>query len=78
MLNGIADEALDISPKCIAFLEEHGLRMKDALIQLGDIEDEEAADTAETAEKEKAVEEEKAAIKNMMDDDMTQDGQIVC
>lgn len=40
LLNGIADEALDISPKCIQFLEEHGVRMKDALIQLGDLEDE--------------------------------------
>jgi hypothetical protein len=39
LLNGIADDALDISPKCIEFLEEHGNRMKDALIQLGDIEE---------------------------------------
>lgn len=37
LLNGIADEALDISPKCIEFLEQHGVRMKDALLQLGDI-----------------------------------------
>ena len=31
LLNGISDEVLDISPKCIQFLEEHGVRMKDAL-----------------------------------------------
>ena len=30
--NGISDEAFDISPNCVAFLEEHGNRMKDALI----------------------------------------------
>lgn len=39
LLNGISDDALEISPKCVAFLEEHGNRMKDALIKLGDIED---------------------------------------
>jgi len=32
LLNGIADNVLEISPKCVAFLEEHGNRMKDALI----------------------------------------------
>jgi hypothetical protein len=31
LLNGIADETLDISPQCIEFIEEHGKRMKDAL-----------------------------------------------
>jgi len=36
LLNGIAEENLDISPRCIKFLEEHGTRMKDALIALGD------------------------------------------
>jgi hypothetical protein len=41
LLNGVSDEVLEISPKCIKFLEEHGTRMKDALIQLGDIEEDE-------------------------------------
>ena len=27
LLNGIADDKLDIGPTCIKFLEEHGLRM---------------------------------------------------
>jgi len=40
LLNGIADEVLDISPQCIGFLEDHGKRMKDALKQLGDEVDE--------------------------------------
>jgi len=31
LLNGISDDKLDISPKCLQFLEEHGVRMKDAL-----------------------------------------------
>lgn len=35
-MNGIADDKLDISPKCINFLEEHGVRMKDALKALGE------------------------------------------
>lgn len=39
LLNGVAEENLDVSPKCIKFLEEHGLRMKEALIALGDEED---------------------------------------
>lgn len=41
LLNGISDDKLDISPKCIKFLEEHGVRMKDALKQLGEYEEEE-------------------------------------
>jgi len=32
----MADDKLDIGPKCIKFIEEHGLRMKEALIALGD------------------------------------------
>jgi hypothetical protein len=40
LLNGISDDKLDISPKCINFLNEHGLRMRDALKALGDLEDE--------------------------------------
>jgi D-ribose pyranose/furanose isomerase RbsD len=41
LLNGISDDKLDISPKCIKFLDEHGLRMRDALKQLGEYEEEE-------------------------------------
>lgn len=62
LLNGIADDALEISPQCINFLEEHGNRMKDALIQLGDIED----DKQESDKK-----------KTTTDDPMTQDGEVV-
>lgn len=63
LLNGISDEALEISPKCIAYLEEHGNRMKDALIQLGDIEDDDTKMDELTNKGKKAS-----------DDDMTQDG----
>lgn len=67
LLNGIADEALDISPRCVTFLEEHGNRMKDALIQLGDLEDDE-----------KNLEENQVPKgKSNEDEAMTQDGQIV-
>jgi len=31
LLNGIAEEALGVGPKCIKFIDEHGARMKDAL-----------------------------------------------
>jgi hypothetical protein len=41
LLNGIADDKLDISPKCLVFLEEHGVRMKDALKAMGEEEEEE-------------------------------------
>ena len=52
LLNGIAEEAFDISPQCIQFLEEHGNRMKEALIALGEEVDdvkkeEEKADEAQ-------------------------------
>lgn len=70
MLNGIADEALDISPKCIAFLEEHGVRMKDALIQLGDLEDDEAV--AETEERDEPMEEGTPKAKTIPNENMTQ------
>ena len=40
LLNGISDDKLDISPKCLKFLEEHGMRMQDALKQLGEYEEE--------------------------------------
>jgi len=54
LLNGISDEVLDISPKCITFLEEHGNRMKDALVKLGDLEEENEAENAlETKDGEK-------------------------
>lgn len=36
LLNGIADENVDISKNCREFLEKHGLRMRDALKQLGE------------------------------------------
>jgi hypothetical protein len=36
LLNGIADENLEISNKCKKLLDEHGKNMKDALIQLGE------------------------------------------
>mmetsp|Transcript_14136 Transcript_14136/g.22034 ORF Transcript_14136/g.22034 Transcript_14136/m.22034 type:complete len:124 (-) Transcript_14136:66-437(-) len=39
LLNGIADDKLDIGPKCITFLEEHGKRMNEALIALGEEEE---------------------------------------
>ena len=35
LLNGIADDKLDIGPKCIKFLDEHGVRMREALKVLG-------------------------------------------
>lgn len=40
-MNGIADDKLDIGPKCIAFLEEHSQRMREALKALGEEEEEE-------------------------------------
>lgn len=36
LLNGIADDKLDISPKCVKFLEEHGVRMREALKVMGE------------------------------------------
>eukprot|EP00351_Strombidinopsis_sp_SopsisLIS2011_P003155 CAMPEP_0116878956 /NCGR_PEP_ID=MMETSP0463-20121206/10707_1 /TAXON_ID=181622 /ORGANISM="Strombidinopsis sp, Strain SopsisLIS2011" /LENGTH=61 /DNA_ID=CAMNT_0004527697 /DNA_START=778 /DNA_END=963 /DNA_ORIENTATION=- len=39
LLNGIADDNPDISKTCREFLEKHGLRMRDALKQLGEEED---------------------------------------
>ena len=41
LLNGAADENQEIATLCIDFLEEHGARMRDALRQLGEDEDEE-------------------------------------
>ena len=32
LLNGVSDESEEIAQKCKAFLEEHGARMKQALI----------------------------------------------
>ena len=43
LLNGMADAQLDIGPKCVAFIEAHGKRMKEALIALGDEQEEEQA-----------------------------------
>lgn len=39
LLNGIADDKLDIGPTCIKFLEEHGCRMKEAMQAIGEDED---------------------------------------
>lgn len=36
LLNGIADDKLEIGPSCIKFLEEHGKRMHEANIALGE------------------------------------------
>ena len=45
LLNGIAESHSDVSPRCIKFLDDHGKRMKEALIALGEekeeVEDEE-------------------------------------
>ena len=51
LLNGISDDKLDISPKCIKFLDEHGLRMKDALKALGEFEEEEEEEEPVVASK---------------------------
>ena len=48
LLNGIADDKLDIGPKCIQFLEAHGLRMREALKALGVDEEEEDAETKDS------------------------------
>lgn len=40
LLNGIADDKLEIGPQCIVFLEEHGKRMREALRALGEDEPE--------------------------------------
>ena len=40
LLNGMSDEDKEISVSCRDFLEEHGKRMKEALIALGDEEEE--------------------------------------
>ena len=36
LLNGISDQALNISPQCIKFLNDHGNRMKEAMIAMGE------------------------------------------
>ena len=46
LLNGAADENQEIATQCIQFLEEHGERMKDALKQLGEDDEEMKSDTA--------------------------------
>jgi hypothetical protein len=47
LLNGVADESEEISNSCKAFLEEHGARMKQALIVLGDEKDDKAEENSE-------------------------------
>ena len=39
LLNGVSDECEEIAQKCKSFLEEHGARMKQALVALGDEKD---------------------------------------
>jgi len=39
LLNGLADEVQEVQVFCKEMLEEHGKNMKDALIQLGEEED---------------------------------------
>ena len=39
-MNGISDDKLDMGPKCVKFLDDHGLRMRDALKALGEYEEE--------------------------------------
>jgi hypothetical protein len=39
LLNGVSDENHDISSKCKIMLEEHGRAMREALIALGEEED---------------------------------------
>ena len=56
-MNGIADDKLDISPKCLKFLEDHGMRMQDALKQLGEYEEE--------AEEEEEVKAPKKKLENV-------------
>lgn len=53
LLNGIADDKLDIGPKCVKFLEEHGVRMKGALTALGELEDEKMEEVEEVVKIEK-------------------------
>lgn len=52
LLNGIADDKLDIGPKCIQFLDEHGIRMREALKVMGEDEDDKE-DEAEVEKVEK-------------------------
>ena len=40
LLNGIAEKELGVGPKCIKFIEEHGKRMREALIVLGEEKEE--------------------------------------
>ena len=49
MLNGIAENQLNIGLKCIAFLEEHGIRMREALKALGEEEEEEVVEETKPA-----------------------------
>ena len=55
LLNGISDDKLDISPKCIKFLDEHGVRMKDALKALGEYEEEEEEEDVPMAAPKKSL-----------------------
>lgn len=48
MLNGISDDKLNIGPQCISFLEEHGVRMREALKAMGDLEPEEEEEKENT------------------------------
>eukprot|EP00350_Pseudokeronopsis_sp_OXSARD2_P004860 CAMPEP_0170561932 /NCGR_PEP_ID=MMETSP0211-20121228/57869_1 /TAXON_ID=311385 /ORGANISM="Pseudokeronopsis sp., Strain OXSARD2" /LENGTH=60 /DNA_ID=CAMNT_0010878165 /DNA_START=703 /DNA_END=882 /DNA_ORIENTATION=+ len=41
LLNGVSDDNKEISTKCIQMLETHGQQMKEALVALGEEEEEE-------------------------------------
>ena len=50
LLNGIADDKLDIGPKCIGFLDEHSIRMREALKALGEDEEPQNEENKEDVE----------------------------
>jgi hypothetical protein len=50
LLNGIGEKEHNVGPKCIKFIEEHGNRMKEALIALGE-EKEDASMEASSQQK---------------------------
>jgi hypothetical protein len=62
LLNGIADDKLDIGPKCVKFLDEHGVRMKEALTTLGELEDEKMEEVEEVVKIEKKAVEPRSLV----------------
>lgn len=55
----MAEKELGVGPKCIKFIEDHGKRMKEALIAIGDEQEEKkevpADSTTQATEKEQEV-----------------------